>query len=202
MRRWFIKYMFHELLWVYLVLWVRRDSHEPSPAISNQPWMHFESWAVIRVNLDILLFVGKRLKWLYRLQLQVLIRQHLILRSLSFFLITSLEFLVLLFLFDVLLIELKSKAAWSLLWLFPLVHLRHPPIAIWGFTVISLTVCIYSLENHSLARGKPSIYRGQRLTSQGHLRLHLTSFFLFFLQVRFLFPFWRRLKLDLLVLLF
>ena len=77
--------------------------------------MHFESWAVIRVNLDILLFVGKRLKWLYRLQLQVLIRQHLILRSLSFFLITSLEFLVLLFLFDVLLIELKSKAAWSLL---------------------------------------------------------------------------------------
>ena len=77
--------------------------------------MHFESWAVIRVNLDILFFIWKRLKWLDRLKLQVLILQHLVLRSLSFFLIASLEFLVLLFLFDVLLIELKSKTAWSLL---------------------------------------------------------------------------------------
>jgi hypothetical protein len=40
------------------------------------------------------------------------------------------------------------------------------------------------------------------LAAQGHLRLHLASFFLFLLQVRFLLPSFRRLELDLLVLLF
>ena len=201
-----IKHMLYELIWLDLILWVRRYAHEPSYTIGDQPWINFEGWAVIRDPLDLHLFVRERLKGLNRLQLQVLIGYHLILRSLRFFLITTLKFLVeaivILFLLVVLLIKLKSNAAWSFHWLLPLVQRRYTSIGIWSFTFLSQIVCINSFKHYRLLRGKSTKYWWQRLTAQGNLRLHLSSFFLFLLQVRFLFASWRKIKLYLLVLLF